>query len=62
MQKFIVKIPKRNEEIALMAILFRILFTLGLLILHVSVLSGEQTTSNLFSASELNFSFLFVFG
>lgn len=37
------KILKRNEEIALMAILFRILFTLGLLILHVSVLSGEQT-------------------
>lgn len=37
-------LQKRNEEIALMAILFRILFTLGLLILHVSVLSGEQTT------------------
>jgi hypothetical protein len=43
-QKIIFK--KRNEENALMAILFRILFTLGLLVLHVFVVSGEQKTAS----------------
>lgn len=40
----------RNEEIALMAIRVRILFTLGLLLLNGSILSGEQIR-----ASKANF-------
>jgi hypothetical protein len=52
---------KRNEEIALMAILFRILFALGLLIPHVSVLSGKyekKQSHNYFRGMELVKKFL----